>query len=65
MELSILINKEEGGSLEFQKEICRCDGKDWIIVTVCGKPGEHCSIKVDLCDLLCAVEKLGCCPQKE
>ncbi len=60
MEMSILITKEDGSSLEFEKEICKCDSDEWVTVIICGHEKDHCEIKVRLCDLICAVEKLAC-----
>lgn len=65
MDMLIKIHKEDGGSLSFEKEICKCDNSEWISVVICEKPESYCCIKVKLCDLVCAIEQLGCCHKQE
>lgn len=63
MDMNVII-RNDGAILTFEKEICKCDDDGWIKIIICEKPEHECCIRVKLCDLLCAIEKLEPCHKK-
>ncbi len=65
MEMSLLIKEEcSENSLTLSKEICKCDGNEWVWVTITDAAGKCCSTKVSLKKLCCAMEHLDCCDKE-